>query len=279
MLMRAITMAPLFFCDTCHAYWIDLKAPGLRYRHSMCETCVHPAFADNPFWEKLTEEQIVVDILVSGKFIKIGTSKQGAIYNRPDALELRLEHSLRVRELYRTSTARETVTRHVNHLTARLEFEVGHRAVLNEHFKRVDESDKELIRLWMEASRKHSKELQRQIAKIELTMQLACVRTGSKTAEKLKRGMPFTTIDLERVKDEIPVEVILGKPERTFGTRLSYKCPFHGEKTASFVFFNVSGNRHFHCYGCQVHGSIVDLMMKVNSLTFADAVQSLIKLL
>ena len=32
-------------------------------------------------------------------------------------------------------------------------------------------------------------------------------------------------------------------------------CPFHTEKTASFTVYD---DGHFHCFGCQVHGNVLD---------------------
>jgi DNA primase len=55
----------------------------------------------------------------------------------------------------------------------------------------------------------------------------------------------------------------------------SYKglCPFHGEKTPSF---HVNPDRgSYYCFGCQEHGDAFAFLMKVENLTFAEAVRSL----
>ena len=50
-------------------------------------------------------------------------------------------------------------------------------------------------------------------------------------------------------------------------------CPFHGEKSPSFI---VSPTRQtYHCFGCGVHGNAVGFLMEHSGLGFVDAVQDL----
>ena len=55
----------------------------------------------------------------------------------------------------------------------------------------------------------------------------------------------------------------------------SYKglCPFHQEKTPSFVVFPESGN--FHCFGCGRGGDAFTFYMGVERVEFRDALQEL----
>lgn len=46
-------------------------------------------------------------------------------------------------------------------------------------------------------------------------------------------------------------------------------CPFHTEKTPSFV-VNTGKNR-FCCYGCHEYGDVVDFLQKLHGFTFPDA--------
>lgn len=48
-------------------------------------------------------------------------------------------------------------------------------------------------------------------------------------------------------------------------------CPFHGEKTASFKVYE----RSFHCFGCGVHGDVIDFVAKMDDCTFEDAFRKL----
>jgi DNA primase len=50
-------------------------------------------------------------------------------------------------------------------------------------------------------------------------------------------------------------------------------CPFHNEKTPSF---SVSAERgFFHCFGCGAGGTVFDFVMRVEALSFPEALQSL----
>ncbi|HEY6837216.1 MAG TPA: DNA primase, partial [Geobacteraceae bacterium] len=59
------------------------------------------------------------------------------------------------------------------------------------------------------------------------------------------------------------------------GANYQGMCPFHGEKTASF---NVNPARGiFHCFGCGVGGNVFTFIMKIEGLTFPEAVRFLAK--
>lgn len=50
-------------------------------------------------------------------------------------------------------------------------------------------------------------------------------------------------------------------------------CPFHGEKSPSFI---VSPSRQtYHCFGCGVHGNAVGFLMEYGGMGFVDAVKDL----
>ena len=50
-------------------------------------------------------------------------------------------------------------------------------------------------------------------------------------------------------------------------------CPFHGEKTPSFI---VSPTRQtYHCFGCGVHGNAIGFLMENSGMGFIDAVRDL----
>lgn len=52
-------------------------------------------------------------------------------------------------------------------------------------------------------------------------------------------------------------------------------CPFHGEKTPSF---NVNpGRAIFHCFGCGIGGNVFSFIMKMEGLSFPEAVKFLAK--
>lgn len=62
---------------------------------------------------------------------------------------------------------------------------------------------------------------------------------------------------------------------RKSGANYQGLCPFHGEKTPSF---NVNPARGiFHCFGCGVGGNVVTFVMRMEGLTFPEAVKFLAK--
>ncbi|MFB6434915.1 MAG: DNA primase [Candidatus Malihini olakiniferum] len=53
-------------------------------------------------------------------------------------------------------------------------------------------------------------------------------------------------------------------------------CPFHHEKTPSFI---VNGEKQFyHCFGCGAHGNIIDFSMKYDRLDFIESIEELASL-
>jgi DNA primase len=50
-------------------------------------------------------------------------------------------------------------------------------------------------------------------------------------------------------------------------------CPFHEEKTPSFVINR--GDHHYHCFGCGAHGDAIQFLMTHLKMSFAEAVESL----
>ena len=50
-------------------------------------------------------------------------------------------------------------------------------------------------------------------------------------------------------------------------------CPFHNEKTPSFTVSEDKG--FFHCFGCGEHGDVIGFAMRIDNLTFPEAVERL----
>lgn len=70
----------------------------------------------------------------------------------------------------------------------------------------------------------------------------------------------------------VPIENFYESRLRRSGSRLVGLCPFHKERTPSFFIFP---DNHFHCYGCQVHGDVIDFVMKTKELGFVEVVRYL----
>jgi DNA primase len=82
--------------------------------------------------------------------------------------------------------------------------------------------------------------------------------------------------ELEEIKNKIDIVDYVGSYVQMKQTGKNFKgcCPFHSEKTPSFV---VSPDRQmWHCFGaCAEGGDIFSFAMKMESLTFPEAVQML----
>ena len=72
------------------------------------------------------------------------------------------------------------------------------------------------------------------------------------------------------------VEVISGfMPLKRAGRNFKALCPFHHEKTPSFM---VSPDRQiYHCFGCQESGNAFKFLMRYERLEFPEAVEALAK--
>jgi DNA primase len=79
----------------------------------------------------------------------------------------------------------------------------------------------------------------------------------------------------EEIKAQLPVEQVVGGylPLKKAGRIYKGLCPFHGEKTPSFT---VSPDRGIYkCFGCGEGGDIFDFVMKMEGLTFPEALKLL----
>lgn len=79
--------------------------------------------------------------------------------------------------------------------------------------------------------------------------------------------------ELERIKQDISLVRLVemeGFKLRRQGRDFVLQCPFHNEKTPSLV---VSPHKNlFHCFGCNESGSVIDWVMKTQSLTVGRAI-------
>ena len=87
--------------------------------------------------------------------------------------------------------------------------------------------------------------------------------------------MAFPPQFLDHIRDQIGLVTIVGRRVqlRKKGHEYLGICPFHNEKTPSFTVNEVKG--FFHCFGCGEHGSIFDFIMKIDNLSFPEAVERL----
>ena len=81
--------------------------------------------------------------------------------------------------------------------------------------------------------------------------------------------------DIDEIKSRLNIVDIIGKQVKLKKTGRNFKglCPFHNEKTPSFV---VSPDRQiFHCFGCGKGGTIFDFFMEFHHVDFPEALEEL----
>ena len=88
------------------------------------------------------------------------------------------------------------------------------------------------------------------------------VSPGMDFAQQLK-----AQIDIARVASEYGLRL------RKFGNRYQGLCPFHNEKTPSFSIY--ADHQFFKCFGCDAKGDVFNFVMKIEGLTFWEALKKL----
>jgi len=85
--------------------------------------------------------------------------------------------------------------------------------------------------------------------------------------------MGFSESQIEEIRDRADPVDLIGRRVRLKKTGNSHVglCPFHGERTPSFNV--VPQKRIWHCFGCSETGDIFKFYMKLDGLSFPDAVR------
>lgn len=80
---------------------------------------------------------------------------------------------------------------------------------------------------------------------------------------------------LEQLKQSIDIVEILGSyiQLKKAGANYSACCPFHHEKTASFMVSPSKGI--YHCYGCGVGGDAIKFVMEYEKLSFVESIEKI----
>ncbi len=80
---------------------------------------------------------------------------------------------------------------------------------------------------------------------------------------------------IEQLKNSIDIIDVVGSYVELKKAGANYKanCPFHGEKTPSFV---VSPSKQiYHCFGCGVGGDSIKFVMEIEKLSYPEAIEKL----
>jgi DNA primase len=80
---------------------------------------------------------------------------------------------------------------------------------------------------------------------------------------------------IDEIRDRLDiVEIVsLHVPLRKTGKNFKGSCPFHSEKTPSFVVYPEDWG--YHCFGCGAHGTGIDFVMAMQKLDFGEALRYL----
>ena len=80
-------------------------------------------------------------------------------------------------------------------------------------------------------------------------------------------------VDLEALKARLDIVSVIenyGIVLKKAGHNLKACCPFHDERTPSFMVY--PDQNRFQCFGCQAKGDTLDFIMKFEGISFREAV-------
>src|SRR3990167_1100019 len=85
----------------------------------------------------------------------------------------------------------------------------------------------------------------------------------------------FSRESLELLRSRIDLVEVLNPYVKLQRAGAAYKalCPFHDERTPSFVI--QKGDSHYHCFGCGAHGDAIQFLMTHLRMSFLEAVENL----
>lgn len=85
----------------------------------------------------------------------------------------------------------------------------------------------------------------------------------------------YTKESLETLRQRVDIAEVIAQhiDLKRSGSGFKALCPFHDEKSPSFVVNK--GDTHYHCFGCGAHGDAIQFLMHHQRLTFTNAVQQL----
>jgi len=99
--------------------------------------------------------------------------------------------------------------------------------------------------------------------------------------ERSQRSVSAQSMDsllakrIERIKSEMPIAEVVSKyvKLRPSGRVLVGRCPFHDDRTPSFVIYPHS--ERFHCFGCRAHGDVISFIQQMDGMSFGQALEVL----
>ncbi len=96
-------------------------------------------------------------------------------------------------------------------------------------------------------------------------------RIGGSDKVEVKQNGSFTDEQIENAR-QYPIQNLYEGKLHGSQNRLMGKCPFHEERTASFVIYP---DNSFHCFGCSTHGNNAIDYLVLQDVDFPEAVRRL----
>ena len=80
---------------------------------------------------------------------------------------------------------------------------------------------------------------------------------------------------IEEIKERSPIDEVVSRyvQLKRAGSNLTARCPFHSERTPSFVVF--PSTQSFYCFGCGAGGDVITFLMRIENLEYMDALRTL----
>jgi DNA primase len=85
----------------------------------------------------------------------------------------------------------------------------------------------------------------------------------------------YSKESLETLRQKIDLGEVISSyvPMKRSGASYKGLCPFHEEKTPSFMLNK--GDSHYHCFGCGAHGDAISFLMEYVKMSFVEALEFL----
>jgi DNA primase len=221
-------------------------------------------------WERVlaNPERIII---CEGEFDRLVLETQGfaAVTSTGGALTFRLEWAEAFMEISKVyvcfdnddsgRTGAERVARLVPHARIiRLPAEVGEGGDVTDYFVRLRKGREDFEKL-MEAEEPLPEEK----------------RAMPSRSEAYRVVGPIDD-EVDRLKSLVAIEDIVARYvplRRTNQSYLTGRCPFHDDRSPSFVVYPET--QSFYCFGCREHGDVLSFLMRMEHLTFPEALEVL----